>query len=85
MKKLLKLGAIAVAALSASAPAMAEPDSGDCVTYSVRVCITYDTYGYSSLKDCRLNEYARCMAGEPPVDEYAYKGETITADRVLAA
>ncbi len=85
MKKLIKLGAIAVAALSASAPAMAEPDSGDCVAYSVQACITYGDYGYTSLKECRLTEYARCMAGEPPVEIYAYKGEAVTADRVLKA
>ena len=39
---------------------------------SIRVCAGGDL-GYSSLKECRLTEYANCMAGVPPVVETAYQ------------
>ncbi|MET0377288.1 MAG: hypothetical protein ABW128_23895 [Rhizorhabdus sp.] len=46
--------------------------SNECSAYSIRVCAGGDL-GYSSLKECRLTEYANCMAGVPPVVETAYQ------------
>ncbi len=86
MKKLLKLSAVAVSLGMFQAPAMAGQTSGECVTYSVLVCGTWDSLGYSSLKDCRLAEYDRCLAGEPRPDLAAAKVEpTVVAKQTLAA
>lgn len=46
--------------------------TNECTTYSIRVCATEDL-GYSSLKECRLTEYANCMAGAPPIVVTAYQ------------
>lgn len=74
-----KLSTIAVACVTVAAglgvntTAVAQT-SNQCSEYSIRVCATgaIDYYGYTSLKECRLTEYAKCMNGEPPYVETAF-------------
>ncbi|WP_139216600.1 hypothetical protein [Sphingomonas sp. NFR04] len=62
----LALAALVLLQTAPTTPAMAQT-SGACVDYSIRICAGYQAeLGYSSLKDCRLQEYANCMAGAPP-------------------
>lgn len=64
------------------APANADPTPSECVIYSIHVCGgapnggPWEELGYSSLQDCRLTEYANCMAGVPPYDPIAFKPGT---------
>lgn len=37
--------------------------TNECSAYSIRICAIWDELGYSSLKECRLQEYANCLAG----------------------
>jgi hypothetical protein len=61
------------------APANANPTPAECVAYSIQVCGgspgdgPWGALGYSSLKDCRLQEYANCLAGVPSYQPLALK------------
>jgi hypothetical protein len=63
----------ATAAILHTVPAVAQT-TNECSTYSVQACATgaIEYYGYTSLKECRLTEYAKCRAGEPPFENIAY-------------
>jgi len=61
------LAAVALLQAMPSTPAMAQT-TNECSAYSIRVCASWQELGYSALKDCRLQEYANCMAGVPPYE-----------------
>jgi len=65
--------AAVVAGLGVNTTAVAQT-SNQCSEYSIRICATgaIEYYGYTSLKECRLTEYAKCMNGEPPYVETAF-------------
>lgn len=54
---------------------LAAQTTQECTAYSIRVCVDYPSLGYSTLKECRLQEYANCMAGAPPIEPVAFKPE----------
>lgn len=75
--------AAVAAGLGVNTTAVAQ-SSNDCSAYSIRVCATgaIDYYGYTSLKECRLTEYAKCMNGEPPYVETAFNaGATVASPK----
>lgn len=67
------LTAAATAAILHAVPAVAQT-TNECSTYSVQACATgaIEYYGYTSLKECRLTEYAKCRAGEPPFENIGF-------------
>jgi len=54
----------ALGAIQATQPAPAVAQTtNECSAYSIQVCGMWDSLGYSSLKECRLQEYANCLNG----------------------
>jgi len=72
----LTVALFAIGALQAvpTAPAIAQT-TNECSAFSIQRCNGggWLTLGYSSLGECRLTEYANCMAGIPPIDPLAFK------------
>lgn len=77
-KKHQKLGLVFSVIFTAGivqATPLAAQTTQECTAYSIRVCVDYPALGYSTLKECRLQEYANCMAGAPPIEPVAFRPE----------
>lgn len=71
-----RLAAVAIVGAALQATPSISQTTNECSTYSIRVCGDWQSLGYTSLKECRLQEYANCRNGVPP---YEPDGFTDTA------
>jgi len=82
----LTVALLAISALQAvpAVPAVAQT-TNECSAFAIRRCNGggWATLGYVDLKDCRLTEYANCMAGIPPIDPLSFKPSVPNANPPL--